>query len=210
MTQQKLFPDDTRFQQYHAENPHICSVSDCSGEIDARGYCNKHYLRFKKYGDPSITIRARPQDWLLDAMRSNVEGVCLIWPFSISASGYGNATLNGKYITAHRLALILATGQNPSDQYALHRPIICHNRACVNWLHLYWGTPTDNVRDMLADGTMPIGERCYSAKLTADNVRTIRIRLAAGEAPKDIGTDFGISRNYVSSIRGGFKWRHVT
>lgn len=31
-----------------------CSVPACSAPYRAAGYCNKHYYRFKKYGDPLV------------------------------------------------------------------------------------------------------------------------------------------------------------
>jgi hypothetical protein len=30
----------------------ICTVDGCEGEHASRGYCGKHYTRFRKYGDP--------------------------------------------------------------------------------------------------------------------------------------------------------------
>lgn len=30
----------------------ICSVNGCHGECHGFGFCNKHYRKFKKYGDP--------------------------------------------------------------------------------------------------------------------------------------------------------------
>jgi hypothetical protein len=29
-----------------------CAVDGCEGDYSAKGYCRKHYLRLKKYGDP--------------------------------------------------------------------------------------------------------------------------------------------------------------
>jgi hypothetical protein len=31
----------------------ICSIEGCNHEYKGHGYCNKHYIRFKKYGDPN-------------------------------------------------------------------------------------------------------------------------------------------------------------
>lgn len=31
-----------------------CKVIDCDGVHKARGYCVKHYTRFKRHGDPKI------------------------------------------------------------------------------------------------------------------------------------------------------------
>ena len=33
----------------------ICKIKDCEEKHEAKGYCNKHYQRFKKYGDPLHT-----------------------------------------------------------------------------------------------------------------------------------------------------------
>ena len=32
----------------------VCKFSECSKQSSAKGYCDKHYRRFKKYGDASI------------------------------------------------------------------------------------------------------------------------------------------------------------
>lgn len=32
--------------------PYTCTELDCNAKHEARGFCNKHYLRFKKYGNP--------------------------------------------------------------------------------------------------------------------------------------------------------------
>lgn len=34
----------------------VCTLKDCQGIRVARGYCNKHYLRWKKHGDPMMTL----------------------------------------------------------------------------------------------------------------------------------------------------------
>ena len=33
----------------------LCIITDCNTVIHARGYCNRHHLRFLKYGDPLFT-----------------------------------------------------------------------------------------------------------------------------------------------------------
>lgn len=35
----------------------LCSVEGCSGKHRGNGYCNKHYTRVYRYGDPNISIR---------------------------------------------------------------------------------------------------------------------------------------------------------
>ena len=33
----------------------ICKIKDCNTQYHAKGYCNKHYMRFWKYSDPLYT-----------------------------------------------------------------------------------------------------------------------------------------------------------
>lgn len=33
-----------------------CSLPDCGGKTVGRGYCNKHYKRWRKHGDPTIRL----------------------------------------------------------------------------------------------------------------------------------------------------------
>ena len=32
----------------------ICKVEGCNNKVHGKGYCNKHYIRFKKFGNPFI------------------------------------------------------------------------------------------------------------------------------------------------------------
>ena len=34
----------------------ICSVEDCTGKHLAHGYCQKHYTRWQRHGDPLLTL----------------------------------------------------------------------------------------------------------------------------------------------------------
>ena len=36
---------------------HICTIEDCGTEIYAKGWCNKHYQRFRRNGHPEILRR---------------------------------------------------------------------------------------------------------------------------------------------------------
>lgn len=36
-----------------------CSVPDCDGVAAARSMCNLHYMRWRRYGDPLVKLRAR-------------------------------------------------------------------------------------------------------------------------------------------------------
>ena len=39
----------------------FCSVSDCGIPASTRGLCKKHYMRFRRHGDPGIKKRPGPR-----------------------------------------------------------------------------------------------------------------------------------------------------
>jgi len=40
---------------YNKGMKRMCFIQDCENKIIAKGYCNAHYLRLKKYGDPNYS-----------------------------------------------------------------------------------------------------------------------------------------------------------
>lgn len=61
-----------------------CSINKCNNKHLASGYCNKHYRKYKKYGDPNYRVRRSPGEGTYQA-------------------GYKIITVNGKQIKEHRL-----------------------------------------------------------------------------------------------------------
>ena len=89
-------------------------------------------------------------DWIAEVVANPPEG-CAIWPFGVNSHGYCHVTHNGKTRNAHRVALIILSGEDPAGLVAAHGP--CHNRACINPLHVSWKTKKENALDRLRDGT---------------------------------------------------------
>lgn len=54
------------------------------------------------------------------------------------------------------------------------------------------------------------GERIHTARLTEDNVRDIRSRLAANEGSRSIARHYGVAKATVLRIKAGETWRHVS
>jgi hypothetical protein len=75
---------------------------------------------------------------------------CWIWSGSKKGgNGYGRVSYEGEYIGAHRGSYIAHVGVIPEGMLVLHR---CDNRLCVNPEHLFIGTQSDNIQDMLKKG----------------------------------------------------------
>ncbi len=184
-----------------------CSVpgDDCSetGRIRA-GLCRRHYIRQWRHGDP-LGGRQLAIEFVHQAVASSTDE-CIIWPYSKN-KGYGQVMQNRRPIGAHRLVLILHSGQ-PSDpkMEAAHAPGICHNRACVNPRHLRWATHAENMADTIIDDTARHGERAHNAKLTEDDIRFIRNSTLPGP---ELGAMFGVEQSGIARIRRRETWTRV-
>lgn len=133
---------------------------------------------------------------------------CWPWERTRSNQGYGVFVVKRVQHRAHRVALSLALGRDlASDEDACHR---CDNPPCCNPLHLFAGSHEENQRDKGRKGRAAKGERNGGGgKLTEDDVRAIRQRIAQGDTLTEIGADFGVSRVQIAHIKHGRQWRHV-
>jgi HNH endonuclease len=71
---------------------------------------------------------------------------CFIWQRGRNNAGYGSITWRGQPLGAHRASWLVHVGLIPEGLWVCHR---CDVRPCIRPDHLFLGTPSDNVRDML-------------------------------------------------------------
>jgi hypothetical protein len=143
---------------------------------------------------------------------------CFEWPGTRTAAGYGR--VRDKY--AHRLIWEVVNGPIPDGMHVLHK---CDNPPCVNPRHLFLGTHTENMHDMIAkgrsnDAAKPrLGVFCGTSKLTDAEVRAIRQRLVIGKAgangryrgnTRELAVEFGVTEATISAIGRRRAWKHVS
>lgn len=138
---------------------------------------------------------------------SNVQKTdgCWEWQASRIHAGYGRTFVDGRAVSAHRRAYELTYGPIPPGLFVCHR---CDNRACARPDHLFLGTPADNLADMVAKGRSLAGERNPHAKLTAEAVRSIRTRYAAGGITQlQLANEYGVAEANVWNVVHGQSWK---
>ncbi len=106
---------------------------------------------------------------------------------------------------AHRFSWLLAGHTIPEGMCVCHAPhSICGHKNCVNPQHLRVGTHTENMRDMITDGTSLRGTKHHKNKLTEEQVREIRRR--SDENQRILGEEFGVSHGTISDIIIKKRW----
>jgi len=135
------------------------------------------------------------------------EDACWNWKGPKTDRAYGvYAPLPGVLLRAHRVAYALHNGGIDDAMLVCHR---CDNPSCCNPKHLFLGTSSDNMRDMVAKGrNKPInGESNPSAKLTAEQARAIYLDPRTN---REIADAYGVAGSLASLIRRRKVWAEAT
>src|ERR1700747_304807 len=107
-----------------------CRVNDCTYVgLMRRVMCKKHYTRMMKHGSPHIVNETNPMERFMNFVKP--VGECWEWQGHVSKLGYGQFSLRGEPMLAHRFAHLVFNGDT-----SLVIDHLCRNRKCVNPDHL--------------------------------------------------------------------------
>ena len=120
----------------------FCVVHRCDNPPRCRGFCRLHYDRWRKTGDPMLTLRDTLRE---DRFWSRVDagGDCWEWTGNRNTKGYGRVWWDSGQRPAHRKAYELLIGPIPDGLQIDH---LCRNPGCVNPDHLEPVTMQENIR----------------------------------------------------------------
>lgn len=158
--------------------PKECSIEGCFTKSKARGWCPKHWKRWRAHGDPEyakfVPIRGGTDDerfW----PKVQPTGFCWYWTGALGRYGHGYFNLGAdsgrKGIMAHKFAYESLVGLVPEGLELDH---LCRNPPCVNPDHLEPVTHAENLRRGFAPAQrINRSGRCgYGHDMTEDNTYT--------------------------------------
>lgn len=120
---------------------------------------------------------------------------------------YGQFSLNGYPEWSHRASWIIHNNEIPNGMLVCHK---CDNTLCVNPDHLFLGTQTDNIRDMISKGRDAlIGENNPHSIVNEKIVLEIRRYYKEGHKVSRIMKKFNLKRGCVEPIIKRNTWKHI-
>lgn len=130
----------------------LCEIEGCNKPHFGRGWCNMHWSRWRKHGDPSVTMTpnlvvgtAKGRFYSKVALPN--ENGCMLWLGARTPNGYGQLTVGGKRVSAHRMAYELMVGPIPEGLEIDHvKARGCKSRSCCAIEHLDLVTKAENIR----------------------------------------------------------------
>lgn len=132
---------------------------------------------------------------------------CWQWLGRKDENGYGQVRINGKTMRAPRVAFWLRNGKWPNN--ACHT---CDNPVCCNPNHIFDGTRSDNMRDMVSKGRNKtrIGEQHGRSVLTDQKVLDMRSNYRdGGISLESLAKKYGCSFSTAQRVIKRHNWKHL-
>ena len=186
----------------------MCSIEECKRLPVARGWCDMHYRRWRRCGNPVFTTRAPVGEPLafLGSLVGTDRRDCIEWPYSRNAGGYGRLSIGGSMVHASREMCRTVYGEPPTPAHEAAHSCGNGHLGCVNPNHLRWATHKENSGDMIAHGSSTRGSRHPNSRLCEADVQHIRGRLEAGQQQCCIAEERAVSRSTINDIARRRTW----
>ena len=135
------------------------------------------------------------------------ESGCWLWLAYVDRNGYGQIQVDKKTRYAHQVSYELYVGPITEWMHVLHK---CDNPCCVNPYHLFLGTHSDNIADIMKKGRSPKGVKNGHAKLVESQIIKIRQQYETGNySQRDLARKYNTAQHNISRIASGKRWAHV-
>lgn len=191
-----------------------CAVDGCNGNSHhlakgCRGWCTKHYQRWRKFGLPETGDEknrwgSKPDEFVRELLLADTNE-CIEWPFTCSR-GRAMIRVNGKAISACRFICELVFGKPVTRYYEAAHSCGRGHLGCVNPRHLRWATPRENQADRIKHETHCRGTKSPNSKLTENDVLNIRRRALGGESQISLAKDYGVGRTTIARVIDRETW----
>lgn len=131
----------------------MCSIEGCGGKVVGRGWCAKHWARWRRHGDPLHLAIIRGDDEARFWSYVDKSDGCWLWTGALTHDGYGRFRLGYDHVMAHRWAYEHEVGPIPDGLVLDHvKARGCQHRHCVRPDHLEPVTVEENT---LRGDTLP-------------------------------------------------------
>ena len=192
--------------------PHrICSIPECCKPAEKRGWCGKHYQRWRVNGDPNV-VKQVPSGtcmrWIEEHVDYSGDG-CLIWPYSRRSTGYAQINIGNRPVPATRVMCAMVHGEPPAPNLDAAHSCGKGHTGCIHPKHLRWATRSENLLEKRLHGTISLGEKASSAVLTEAQVKDI-VAMAKVSSERKIAKSFGVHRATINCILSGRSWSWLT
>lgn len=157
-------------------------------------------VRFMSVKHMSID-RAALREYILANVTKDEETGCWLWIKGLSGDGYAQGVMASKPVRANRISYLAFVGEIPKGRFVCHDCPGGDNPKCVNYKHLWLGTPKENSRDMILKGRSNFGQKNHGSKLTELQVEEMREMFDTGIVDKKtLSAYYDISIQQVRKI----------
>lgn len=187
----------------------LCNVKGCTKKQSCKGWCSKHYWRWRRHGDPLAggTSKGELMRWI-KRHASYEDNDCLKWPFGRFTGGYGMIFVGGHSTNAHRVMCRVAHGEPPTSRHHAAHSCGRGKEGCMNPNHIRWDTAKGNHADKVKHGTHNRGIAHPRARLTEEDVRKIR-KLRGRVKGRVLAARYNVSPAMISLIHSRKAWPHL-